>query len=263
MNMMFNSKVKKLVVAGLSAVMAVCVLAGCGSSGGSAQKESIKGKELKVATGIYAPFAFKDENSKLVGYDLDLLDALSKKLGFTYKVTPTEYDHLFMAVSNGEYDIGMGQVCITDERKQKMDFTEPYENAGLQFIVRKDSGITSVDQLKGKKIAVEKATAAHKYVTDNYKDSEIVVFPAISAAFMEVEQGRADAMMQDKPNAVYYLKKHPESGLTILGEETAKIPDGFALPKNSPYKAELDKALQELKDDGTIKKLEDKWLNVQ
>ena len=169
---------------------------------------------------------------------------------------------MFMAVANGEYDIGMGQVCITEDRKKKMDFTEPYENAGLQFVVRKDENLTSVDQLKGKKIAVEKGTAAHKYVTEHCKDSEIVVFPAISAAFMEVEQGKADALMQDKPNAVYYLKKHPESGLALLGDETAKIPDGFALPKDSPYKAEFDKALKELQEDGTIKKLEDKWLNV-
>ena len=260
--MMMNSKVKKAILAGLSAVVSISVLAGCGGGSGSGDKASLKGKELKVATGIYAPFAFKDENSKLVGYDLDLLDAMSKKLGFTYKVTPTEYDNMFMAVANGEYDIGMGQVCITEDRKKKMDFTEPYENAGLQFIVRKDENLTSVDQLKGKKIAVEKGTASHKYVTEHCKDSEIVVFPSISAAFMEVEQGKADALMQDKPNAVYYLKKHPESGLTLLGEETAKIPDGFALPKDSPYKAEFDKALKELQEDGTIKKLEDKWLNV-
>ena len=169
---------------------------------------------------------------------------------------------MFMTVANGEYDIGMGQVCITEDRKKKMDFTEPYENAGLQFVVRKDENLTSVDQLKGKKIAVEKGTASHKYVTEHCKDSEIVVFPSISAAFMEVEQGKADALMQDKPNAVYYLKKHPESGLALLGDETAKIPDGFALPKDSPYKAEFDKALKELQEDGTIKKLEDKWLNV-
>ena len=260
--MMMNSKVKKAILAGLSAVVSISVLAGCGGGSGSSDKASLKGKELNVATGIYAPFAFKDENSKLVGFDLDLLDAMSKKLGFTYKVTPTEYDNMFMAVANGEYDIGMGQVCITEDRKKKMDFTEPYENAGLQFVVRKDENITSVDQLKGKKIAVEKGTAAHKYVTEHCKDSEIVVFPAISAAFMEVEQGKADALMQDKPNAVYYLKKHPDSGLTLLGDETAKIPDGFALPKDSPYKAEFDKALKELQEDGTIKKLEDKWLNV-
>lgn len=260
--MMMNSKVKKAILAGLSAVASISVLAGCGGGSGSSDKASLKGKELKGATGIYAPFAFKDENSKLVGFDLDLLDAMSKKLGFTYKVTPTEYDNMFMAVANGEYDIGMGQVCITEDRKKKMDFTEPYENAGLQFVVRKDENLTSVDQLKGKKIAVEKGTASHKYVTEHCKDSEIVVFPSISAAFMEVEQGKADALMQDKPNAVYYLKKHPESGLTLLGEETAKIPDGFALPKDSPYKAEFDKALKELQEDGTIKKLEDKWLNV-
>lgn len=264
MVMMFNSNVKKAIFAGLSAVVAVSALAGCGggASGGSDSGQSLKGKEIKVATGIYAPFAFKGDDGKLQGFDVDLMEALSKKLGFTYQITPTEYDNMFMSVANGEYDIGMGQVCITDERKQKMAFTEPYWNAGLQFIVRKDSGITSPDQLKGKKIAVEKGTAAHKYVTDHCKDSEIVVFPQVSAAFMEVEQGKADALMQDKPNAAYYIKKHPETNLQLMGDETDKIPDGFALPKDSPYKAELDKALKELEQDGTIKKLEDKWLNV-
>ncbi|MCH4167139.1 MAG: ABC transporter substrate-binding protein [Megasphaera sp.] len=262
MNMMFNAKIKKAVLAGMTMVMAMTMLAGCGSSNGGKDAASLKGKELKIGTGIYAPFAFKDESGNLVGFDVDLIEALSKKLGFTYTITATEYDNMFMSVTNKEYDIGMGQVCITDERKKKMDFTEPYEQAGLQFVVKKDSGITTIDQLKGKKIAVEKATAAHKYVTDNCKDSEIVIFPAIAPAFLEVEQGRADAMMQDKPNAAYYIKKHPDSGLVLLGDETAKIPDGFALPKDSPYKAELDKALKELQEDGTIKKLEDKWLNV-
>jgi ABC-type amino acid transport substrate-binding protein len=262
MIMMFSSKIKKAVLAGVCAIVAVSMLGGCGSSSSSGDSASLKGKELKVGTGIYAPFSFKDQDGKLVGFDVDLLDALAKKCGFTYKITPTEYDNLFMSISNGEYDIGMGQVCITDERKKKMDFTEPYAHAGLQFIVKKDSGITSIDQLKGKKIAVEKGTAAHKYVTEHCKDSEIVVFPQISAAFLEVEQGKADALMQDKPNAAYYIKKHPESNLMLMGNETDKIPDGFALVKNSPYKAELDKALKELQDDGTIKKLEDKWLNV-
>lgn len=263
MVMMFNSKMKKAIFAGLSAVVAVSALAGCGGgAAGGDSGQSLKGKELKVGTGIYAPFAFKGEDGKLQGFDVDLLDALSKKLGFTYKITPTEYDNMFMSVANGEYDLGMGQVCVTEDRKQKMAFTDPYWNAGLQFIVKKDSGITSPDQLHGKKIAVEKGTASHKYVMEHYKDADIVVFPQVSAAFMEVEQGKADALMQDKPNAAYYIKKHPDSGLVLLGDETDKIPDAYALPKDSPYKAELDKALKELQDDGTIKKLEDKWLNV-
>lgn len=262
LTMMFDSKMKKAIFTGLSAVVAISALAGCGGSSGGDAAQSLKGKELKVATGIFAPFSFKGEDGNLQGFDEDLLDALSKKCGFTYKITPTEYDNMFMSVTNGDYDLGMGQVCITEERQKKMDFTEPYSHAGLQFVVKKDSGITTTDQLKGKKIAVEKGTAAHKYAMEHYKDSEVVVFPAISAAFLEVEQGKADALMQDKPNAAYYIKKHPESGLMLLGDETDKIPNGFAMPKNSPYKAELDKALKELKEDGTIKKLEDKWLNV-
>ncbi len=252
----------KVIAAGLVAATAMSLLAGCGSTASSGDKSSLKGKKLKAATGIYAPFAFKDKDGKTVGFDIDLMDALAKKCGFTYDLTPTEYDAMFLAMSNGEYDIGMGQVCITADRQKKMGFTEPYWHAGLQVIVNKNAGITAVDQLKGKKIAVEKGTAGHKYATEHFKDSEIVVFPQISAAFMEVEQGRAEAMIQDKPNAAYYLKSHADSNLVFIGDETDKIPDGFALAKDSPYKAELDKALKELQEDGTIKKLEDKWLNV-
>ena len=167
----------------------------------------------------------------------------------------------------GEPDIGnIGDIppIFAQAAQAKLTYfaQEAPSPSAQAIVVRKDSPIQQLVELKGKKIAVEKGTAAHKYVTEHCKDSEIVVFPAISAAFMEVEQGKADALMQDKPNAVYYLKKHPESGLALLGDETAKIPDGFALPKDSPYKAEFDKALKELQEDGTIKKLEDKWLNV-
>lgn len=261
---MMGKSLKKAIAVAMGVVTVAAMLTGCGggSSDSANASKSLKGAKLKIGTGIYAPFSFKDDSGKLMGFDVDLIEALSKKTGFTYEITPTEYDNLFMAMQNGEYDIGMGQVCITEDRKKKMDFTDAYMEAGLQFIVKKDSGITSVDGLKGKKIAVEKGTAAHKYVMENCKDSEIVVFPAVSAAFLEVEQGKADALMQDKPNAVYYIKKHPESGLMLLGDETSKIPDGFALPKNSPYKAELDKALKELQADGTIDKLKDKWLNI-
>ena len=81
--MMMNSKVKKAILAGLSAVVSISVLAGCGGGSGSSDKASLKGKELKVAAGIYAPLACKAETSKLFGFDLDLLDAMTKILGFT------------------------------------------------------------------------------------------------------------------------------------------------------------------------------------
>ena len=258
--MMLNN-IKKAVCIGMGIMIMSMLLVGWGNTDGGNKTESLKGKELKVATGIFAPFSYKDDNGKLVGFDEDLLDALSKKCGFTYKITATEYDNMFMSIQNGEYDLGMGQVCITDERKQKMDFVGPYRSAGLQFVVKKDSGITSLDQLNGKKIAVEKGTAAHKYVTEHCKDSEIVVFPQIASAYMEVEQGKADALMQDTPNVQFYIKQHPDCNLMLLGNDTDKIPDGFAIPKDSPYKDELNNALQELKDNGTIKKIEDKWLN--
>ncbi len=260
-----SKMVKKWLLMLVSIVALAILAAGCGSSTSntaSSQDTSLKGKKIVIGIGTYAPFFYQDASGKNIGFDLDLIDAISKKVGFTYELKVMEFDPLFISVQGGQVDMAAGQVCITEERKKKMSFTAPYYYAGLRAVVRKDSSITSQDELHGKTIAVEKGAAAHAYTSKTYPDSEIIAFPQQSAAYMEVEKGTAHATIYDTPNVAYYLKTHPESQLKVVGTEVEKVPSGFAFPKNSKYVAEIDKALKELQDDGTIDALQKKWINL-
>lgn len=255
--------VKKLSVMLIFAMSLSLLLAGCSSSQTTSGKDaSLKGKKIEIGIGTYAPFSYQDPSGKQIGYDVDLIDALSKKIGFTYELKVMEYDPLFISVQNGQIAMAAGQICITDDRKKKMGFSDPYYSAGLHAVVRKDSSIKSLDDLHGKKIAVEKGVASHNYAAKNYPDAEVIVFPQQSAAYMEVEKGTADATIYDTPNVYYYLQTHPESQCKIVGEEVEKVPCGYAFPKDAKYIEEVNKALKELKDDGTIDAIQKKWFKT-
>lgn len=260
-----NKMIKKWFLMLVSIITLTILAAGCGSSTSnsvSTKDTSLKGKKVTIGIGTYAPFFYQDANGKNIGYDLDLIDAISKKIGFTYELKVMEFDPLFISVQGGQVDIAAGQVCITEERKKKMSFSTPYYYAGLRTVVRKDSAITSQNDLHDKKIAVEKGAAAHAYTSKTYPDAEIIAFPQQSAAYMEVEKGSAHATIYDTPNVAYYLKTHPESQIKVVGTEVEKVPCGFAYPKDSKYVAEIDKALKELQDDGTLDALQKKWINL-
>jgi glutamine transport system substrate-binding protein len=235
---------------------------GCGADKSAQDDGTLKGKKIAIGIGTYAPFSYQDKDGKQIGYDVDLIDALAKKLGFTYDLKVMEYDPMFISAQNSEIDMAAGQICITDDRKKKMGFSEPYYYAGLHAVVKKDSPIHSLADLHGKKIAVEKGTAAHTYAMKNYPDANIVVFPQQSAAYLEVEKGSVDATIYDSPNVYYYLQTHPESTLNVVGDEVEKVPCGFAFPKDSKYIDQINKALKELKDDGTIDKIQAKWFKT-
>ncbi len=255
--------IKKWCLMLMAVVMVSLLAAGCSSSNTvSSQDTSLKGKKLLIGIGTYAPFFYQDADGKQIGFDVDLIDAISKKVGFTYELKVMEFDPLFVSVQTGQVNMAAGQVCITDDRRKKMGFSSPYYYAGLRSVVRKDSSITGMEQLHGKKIAVEKGAAAHAYTSKSFPDSEIIAFPQQSAAYMEVEKGTADATIYDTPNVAYYLKTHPQSQIKIVGQEVEKVPCGFAFPKDSKYIAEIDKALKELQDDGTIDALQKKWVKV-
>ncbi|MDQ0202633.1 transporter substrate-binding domain-containing protein [Pectinatus haikarae] len=253
---------KRLIACLFSLLLAAVAFTGCGNQS-SQDDSSLKGKKLTIGIGTYAPFSYQDQDGKQIGYDVDLLDALSKKLEFTYDLKVMEYDPMLISIQNKEIDMAAGQISITDERKQKIGFSDPYYYAGLHAAVKKDSSINSMDDLHGKKIAVEKGTAAHIYVTKNYSDSDIIVFPQQSAAYLEVEKGAADATLYDTPNVLYYLQTHADSTLRIAGEEVQKVPCGLAFPKDSKYISQINQALKELKDDGTIDKIQEKWLSTK
>ena len=159
---------KMKMFAGILAGLMMCVAAaGCGGGSGTSEKKPAEKKELVVGTNpSFAPFEFTDKkDGKVMGFDIDLINALARKAGYE-KVTikSIAFDGLIPSLESGNIDVSITGMSITDARKQKVNFTDPYYESGLMAVVKKDNeAIKGLDDLKGKTIAVQLGTTGAKY----------------------------------------------------------------------------------------------------
>lgn len=274
---------RKIVAVMMCTAMVAALSAGCGSkteeASSSPASESKKelsedalkgcmdGVTLKVGTsGLFGPFSYYDEDGKtLIGYDLDLIADLQEILGFEIDggVQAMDYSALTTSLSEGKLDMGAAALCATDERKEVMNFSDIYCDSGQVVMVNKnnDEGIKSVDDLKGKKVAVEKGTASHTYAAKNLSDAELEVHDTITTAYESLEQGKVDAVIQDGPGANFYIKTTPDSSLEVVGEEfnQGQAPYCVAISKDCKYYDEINAAVKMLIKNGTTDELYAKW----
>lgn len=222
---------------------------------------AMSGVTLKIGTDTsFVPFCYPDDNNEYVGFDIDMIKAFSEKLGFKYELSPMDFTALLMSVQSNKLDMGAAGITIKPERKEVMDFSQPYYDAGLLVMVnKKNNDITGVDSLSGKKIALKESTSAVDYVNENVKDASITTFPNIENAYLEVERGAADAVVYDSPNILYYLKQNPNSNCKPAGDMFDGAQYGYVFQKGSKYTELFDKALDEFKNDGTYDKIYSKW----
>ena len=193
------------------------------------------------------------DGKTLIGYDVDLLNDLQELLGF-------EIDGGLQAM---DYSALTTSLCATDERKEVMDFSDIYCDSGQVVMVNKndDKGIKSVDDLKDKKIAVEKGTASHTYASKNLTSATLEVHDTITTAYESLEQGKVDAVIQDGPGAYFYIKTTPDSNLEVVGDEfnQGQAPYCVAISKECKYYDEINAAVKVLIDNGTTDELYAKW----
>jgi glutamine transport system substrate-binding protein len=272
---------KKLVGAGLTMVLSLTILSGCGnsssdetssSSGADTKSEAtgsvegaLKGVTLQVGTDTsFVPFCFPDDNNEYTGFDIELLQKLSEYLGFEYKLQPMDFTALLMSVQTNKLDMGMAGITITDERKEVMDFAEPYYDAGLLILVSEDNTeIKSIADLEGKKIALKEGTASVDYVKENVSDSKVTTFPNIETAYLEVQRGIADAVVYDAPNMKYYIQQNPDCQSKVVGELVDGCQYGIVLQKESKYTKYISKAVKTFKEDGTYDAIYEKWFGSE
>ena len=244
---------------------AICLFAalmgtlGCGGSKTAGTKPAEK-KELIVGTEpSFAPFEFPDKQSgELTGFDLDLIKAMGKKAGFE-KVTVKGmgFDALIPALDAGNIDVAIAGMSITDARKQKVNFTDPYYESGLATVVRKDNNaIKSLEDLKGKTIAVQLGTTG----ADAAGKIEGATVKTFDTSCLELKNGGADAVISDLPVLQYFLKQGGSEYAKMVGEPTKGDMYGIATAKkNKELSDKLNKALGELKKSGEYQKIYDKW----
>lgn len=229
---------KKLLSVLLAAAMVLSVTA-CG-----AKEEAAAGSKFVIATDtVFAPFEFTDADNNFVGIDVDLLAAIAEDQGFDYELRSLGFDAALLAVESGQADGVIAGMSITDERKQKFDFSDSYYDAGVTMAVAKGSAVSSFDDLNGQKVAVKTGTngaAFAKSIADQY-GFEIVEFSDSPTMYQDVITGNTVACFEDYPVMAYNIKQG--AGMEMPGDiNEAQTPYGFAVKKGE--NAELLKMFQ-------------------
>jgi len=211
----------------------------------------------------YAPMEFVDESGEMVGFDIDLLAELAKVGGFEYKIQNTAWDGIFAGLAAGAYDAVISSVTITEERKQQMDFTEPYINAGQVLVVRAETeGITTLEDLFGKKAGVQLGTTADITVSE-YDQIEKKAYDQIPFAFEDLLNGNVEGVIVDSVVAADYVSANDnyKGKLKVVGEPFTDEFFGIAVQKgNAELLATLNDALAEVIASGKRDELINKWL---
>lgn len=270
---MINRNRFKRMISILTIVTLALVAAACSSekeeeskkeekSGWDAIKESGK---LKVATsGTLYPASYHDsETNELTGYDVEVTREVAKRLNLEAEFTEMAFDGMLSSINNGQTDIAVNDITVTDERKEKFAFTEPYKYSYGAAIVRKSdlSGIKNLDSLKGKKAAGE-ATTTYMEVAREHGAEEIIYDNATNDQYLrDVSTGRTDIILNDYYTQRLAVAAFPDFDITVHPNIKYNPSNQAILMKkeNSELLKEMNKVLEEMKSDGTMSELSKKF----
>ncbi len=251
-----SMKTKTMWLAPLSAAM--LMLAGC--SNGSAPEESAvtdttadAPMSVKIATeSSYKPFSYTDADGKLIGYEIELVDALCAQMKAECEFISQDWDGLIPGLNAQKFDAVIAGMSITPERKEVVEFTDPYFHTGIILIGKKGDDI-SVADLAGQPVASQRSTVSSQYLQDEYPDADIKLYDTQDNAYLDLTSGRVRAMMSDKVTGIDWLKTEAGQNYEVKGDEISTEEDamGIAFRKGDPLVAKFNTALAEIKADGT------------
>jgi His/Glu/Gln/Arg/opine family amino acid ABC transporter permease subunit len=236
-------------------------LAACGGSSGENQVKS--SGVLRVGTeGVYAPFSYHDGSSgELVGYDVDVAKAVADKLGVRVEFVETPWDAMFAALEANRFDVVANEVTINDERKAKYDLSDPYSVGEGVIVTRSDdNSIKTLADLKGK-VAAENATSNWSEVARK-AGARVEAVEGFTQAIKLLNQGRVDVVVNDSIAVYAYLAETGDKTVKIAGDVGEKSEQGFAAGKDSGLLPDLNKALDELRSEGKLADISQKYLKA-
>jgi polar amino acid transport system substrate-binding protein len=213
----------------------------------------------------FPPMEFVDATTKqVVGFDVDMINAIGKVAGFEAVVKSTAWDGIFAGLAAGDYDGVLSSVTITDERKATMDFSKPYVNAGQVIIVPKTTkNVSKPSDLAGLVVGVQISTTGDIAVAKIAGVKEKKTYDDIGLAVEDLSIGRIDAVVVDSPTAAGYVLQNDKykAKLQIVGVPFTEEYYGIAVKKgNTELLGLIDKGLDVIMKDGTLDKLKKKWL---
>ena len=238
-----------------------------GDDQGSYQYETPEGTEytngtLTMATNAtFPPYEMTTDAGEFEGIDIETAQAIADKLGLELQIDDMDFDAALLSVQQGKADIVMAGVTVTDERKAVMDFSDSYATGIQSVIVPEGSDIASPDDLAGKKIGTQRGTTGYIYCSDDFGDENVVAYDDGLTAVQALNNGQVDAVVIDNAPAQEFIAANP--GLKILDTSYAEEDYAIGMAKGSSLEDAVNAALKELKADGTLQSIVDKYITAE
>ena len=233
------------------------------STSAAAELTTVEAGKLTMATNAtFPPYEMTTDSGEIEGIDVDTAKAIAEKLGLELQIDDMDFDAALLSVQQGKADIVMAGVTVTDERKAVMDFSDSYATGIQSIIVPEGSDITSPDDLAGKKIGTQRGTTGYLYCSDDFGEDAVVAYDSGLTAVQALNNGQVDAVVIDNEPAKAYVESNP--GLKIL--DTSYAEEDYAIGMNKGNTALLEAvnaALEELKADGTLQAIVDKYIKAE
>lgn len=252
----------------LTATLAALALAATASIAAAESLPDLKGRAVTVVTeNAYPPLQFLDAEGKAIGWEYDAVAEIAKRLNLTVSYENTSWDAMIPAVSGGQYDIGMTGITIRDDRKEQVDFSDPYMRSEMVMMVRGDedrfndakSFAANADLL----MAAQPGTTpfyvgVYEVLDGNEANPRIKMFETFGAGVEALKAGDVDLVLTDGTSGAGYVAAS-EGKLKVVGDKLGTEDFGFIFPKGSDLVAPINAAIAEMKADGTLAALDKKW----
>jgi len=278
MTTMLSRLTRRLALRHTSLLAVAALLAACGkpaetaapaeaASAAPAVAASAPAKVYAVGTdAVYAPFESQNEKGEIVGFDIEVLQAVADKAGLTLKFVNTPWEGMFNTLSQGDRDILVSAITITDERKQTMDFSAPYFNATQLIAVPTASKITRFDELKNLRVAVQTGTTGDEAASKlmGKTNSKLRRFENTPLALKELESGGVDAVVADNGVIAHYVANNGSQGFKAISDASF-VPEqyGFVVKKgDTALAAQLNKGLEAVRADGSYDRIYAKFFGT-
>lgn len=233
------------------------------ASTSAAELTTVEAGKLTMATNAtFPPYEMTTDAGTIEGIDVDTAQAIAEKLGLELQIDDMDFDAALLSVQQGKADIAMAGITVTDERMAVMSFSDSYATGIQSIIVPEGSDIASVDDLAGKKIGTQRGTTGYLYCSDDFGDDAVVAYDSGLTAVQALNNGQVDAVVIDNEPAKAYVESNP--GLKIL--DTSYAEEDYAIGMNKGNTALLEAvnaALEELKADGTLQAIVDKYIKAE
>lgn len=253
-------------IIGLLMALTIVFLTGCTKTSSTAGAQKSADGKNKFVVGLddnFPPMGFRDEKGEIVGFDIDLAKEAAKRMGMTVEFKPVEWDGVIMSLKNKDIDVIWNGLTITDKRKEQINFTKTYLQNKQIIVVKEGAKFAKKTDLAGKVVGIQMGSSSEEALNGDSallkSLKEVRKFSDNTQALLDLKNGGIDAVIVDEIVGRYYIAKKPGE-YKVLEEDLGKENYGVGVRKDDKdFLEKLDKALDEMKKDGTADKISEKW----